>query len=94
MKKTGFVAAIAALSAAAGALAVGALYLRRREKELDEYEDLLFGDEVAPEEEQEVEIAIEPEQVWQNPQKLPLRRHLQKNLLSNVEICRRLPAYP
>lgn len=63
MKKTGFVAAIAALSAAAGALAVGALYLRRREKELDEYEDLLFGDEVAPEEEQEVEIAIEPEQV-------------------------------
>ena len=45
MKKTGLIAAIAALSAAAGALAVGALYLRRREQELDEYEELLFGDE-------------------------------------------------
>lgn len=64
MKKTGFVAAIAALSAAAGALAVGAVYLRRREKELDEYEELLFGDdEMAPEEEQEVEIEIDSEQV-------------------------------
>lgn len=66
MKKTGFIAAIAALSAAAGALAVGAVYLYRREKELDEYEELLFGDdEMAPEEEQKVEIEIDPEQASQ-----------------------------
>ncbi len=60
MKKTGLIAAVAALSAAAGALTVGALYLRRREKELDEYEELLFGDtEEVPEEEQEVEIQLD-----------------------------------
>ncbi len=70
MKKTGFIAAIAALSAAAGALVVGALYLRRREQELDEYEELLFGDEELnlgnneePEDEQQVvEVEIEPMQ--------------------------------
>lgn len=57
MKKTGLIAAIAALSAAAGALAVGALYLRRREQELDEYEELLFGDEdPLADEEEEYEI--------------------------------------
>lgn len=60
MKKTGLIAAIAALSAAAGALTVGALYLRRREEELNEYEELLFGDsEEVPEEEQEVEIQLD-----------------------------------
>ena len=67
MKKTGLIAAIAALSAAAGALTVGALYLRRREKELDEYEELLFGDteEIPveePEEEQKVEIQLDEEE--------------------------------
>ena len=67
MKKTGLIAAIAALSAAAGALTVGALYLRRREKELDEYEDLLFGDDEeemdVPEDDQQiVEVEIEPEE--------------------------------
>ena len=67
MKQTGLIAAIAALSAAAGALTVGALYLRRREKELDEYEDLLFGDDEeemdVPEDDQQiVEVEIEPEE--------------------------------
>ena len=44
MKKSCLIAVIAALAAVAGAVAV---YLRRREKELDEYERLLFGDDDA-----------------------------------------------
>ena len=39
MKKTTFGAALAFLAAATGALTAAALYLRRREKELDEYEN-------------------------------------------------------
>ena len=35
------------LAAIAGALAAVAVYLRRREKELDEYERLLFGEDKA-----------------------------------------------
>ena len=42
MKKSCLVAVIAVLAAVAGALAAVALYLNRREKELDEYERLLF----------------------------------------------------
>ncbi|MFR7836955.1 MAG: phosphatase [Faecalibacterium sp.] len=38
---------IATLAAIAGALAAVAVYLRRREKELDEYERLLFGEDKA-----------------------------------------------
>lgn len=53
MKKSTLIAIIAALSAIAGALAVVALYLRRREKELDEYEELLFSDAEAEEEAEE-----------------------------------------
>lgn len=45
MSKTTFGAALAFLFVAAGALTAGALYLRRREKELDEYEALLFGED-------------------------------------------------
>ena len=45
MKKSTFGAILAFLFAAAGALTAAALYLRRREKELDEYERLLFGDD-------------------------------------------------
>ena len=45
MKKTTFGAVLAFLFAAAGALAAVAVYLRRREKELDEYERLLFSDD-------------------------------------------------
>ena len=47
MKKSCLIAVIAALAAVAGALAAVAMYLRRREKELDEYERLLFGEDEA-----------------------------------------------
>ena len=43
MKKSCLVAVITVLAAVAGALAAVAVYLHRREKELDEYERLLFG---------------------------------------------------
>lgn len=56
MNKTTFGAALAFLFVAAGALTAAALYLRRREKELDEYESLLFGDD--PENEEEAEETI------------------------------------
>ena len=45
MKKSCLIAVIAALAAVAGALAAVAVYLHRREKELDEYERLLFGED-------------------------------------------------
>ena len=45
MKKTTFGAELAFLFAAAGALTAAALYLYHREKELDEYERLLFSDD-------------------------------------------------
>ena len=47
MKKTTFGAVLAFLFAAAGALTAAALYLHHREKELDEYERLLFGEDDA-----------------------------------------------
>ena len=47
-------ALIAVLAAVAGALAAVALYLNRREKELDEYERLLFGEDDA--------TTVEPEE--------------------------------
>jgi len=47
MKKSCLIAVIATLAAVAGALAAVAVYLRRREKELDEYERLLFGEDTA-----------------------------------------------
>ena len=45
MKKSTFGAILAFLFAAAGALTAAVLYLRRREKELDEYERLLYSDD-------------------------------------------------
>ena len=45
MKNTTFAAILMFLAAAVGALVAVALYLRRREKELDEYERLLFSDD-------------------------------------------------
>ena len=45
MKKSTFGAVLAFLFAAAGALTAAALYLRHREKELDEYERLLYSDD-------------------------------------------------
>ena len=47
MKKSCLIAVVATLAAVAGALAAVAVYLRRREKELDEYERLLFGEDTA-----------------------------------------------
>ena len=44
MKKSTFGIALAFIAAAAGVLTAVALYLRRREKELDEYERLLYSD--------------------------------------------------
>ena len=45
MKKSTFGAVLAFFFAAAGALTAAALYLYHREKELDEYERLLFSDD-------------------------------------------------
>ena len=45
MKKSTFGAILAFLFSSAGALTAAALYLRRREKELDEYERLLYSDD-------------------------------------------------
>ena len=45
MKKPTFGAVLAFFFAAAGALTAAALYLYHREKELDEYERLLFSDD-------------------------------------------------
>jgi aspartokinase len=45
MRKSGLIAVVAALAAVAGALVAIAVYLRRREKELDEYEHLLFSED-------------------------------------------------
>ena len=61
MKKSCLIAVIATLAAVAGALAaVAVYYLHRREKELDEYERLLFGeDTAAPAEEEPAEAEDE-----------------------------------
>ena len=64
MKKSTFGAMVVGLAAATGALAAGAIYLYRREKELDEYEKLLFSDEFndsVPEEKPEGEENAETE---------------------------------
>lgn len=45
MKNSCLIAVAATLAAVAGALTAVAIYLRRREKELDEYERLLFSDD-------------------------------------------------
>ena len=45
MKKSTFAAIVIFLSAAVGALVAAYLYIQRREKELDEYEQLLFSEE-------------------------------------------------
>ena len=45
MKQSTFAAIIVFLAAATGALAAAWMYIRRREKELDEYEQLLFSED-------------------------------------------------
>ena len=57
MKKSTLVAVVAFLSAIAGALAALFLYLRRREKELYEYEALLFSEEFNDEPEEARAVA-------------------------------------
>ena len=59
MKKSCLIAVVTALAAVAGALAAVAVYLRRSEKELDEYERLLFGDDDAETVEPEADPAEE-----------------------------------
>lgn len=67
MKKSTFGAVLAFFFAAAGALTAAALYLYRREKELDEYERLLFSDEY----EDEDEDSYEGEPVYEKIQDEP-----------------------
>lgn len=45
MKHSTFVAVLLFLASAVGALTAAWLYIRRREKELDEYEQLLFSED-------------------------------------------------
>ncbi len=68
MKKSTFGAVLAFLFAAAGALTAAALYLYRREKELDEYERLLFNDEY----EDEAEDDFDDEPVYEKIQDEPV----------------------
>lgn len=49
MKNTTLIAIVAALAAAAGALAVAFCHLRRREAELEDFEDMLFGEDLEEE---------------------------------------------
>ena len=62
MKNTTFAAILMFLAAAVGARVAGALYLRRREKELDEYEQLLFSEDFSDDEADEDEADLEPEE--------------------------------
>ena len=50
MKQSTFVALVLMLAAAVGALTAAWLYVRRREKELDEYEQQLFSEDLDEEE--------------------------------------------
>lgn len=68
MKKSTFAAILAFLAMAVGALTAYALYLRKREKELNEYEQLLFdgdwedeAEEAASEKEEEYILSVEEE---------------------------------
>ncbi len=61
MKKSTFAAILIFFSAVAGALGAVYYYLRRREAELDEYEQLLFSEDFSHEADEETaEIADEP----------------------------------
>ena len=65
MKKSTLISLIVFLSAVAGALGAAYLYLMKREKELDEYDQMLFSEEYeddsseAPEEESDEESACD-----------------------------------
>ena len=63
MKQSTFVALVLMLAAAVGALTAAWLYVRRREKELDEYEQLLFSEDLDEEEApaEDADPAAEPD---------------------------------
>lgn len=65
MKKSTFGAVLAFLFAAAGALTAAAIYLYRREKELDEYERLLFSNDY---EDEDADEDFEDEPVYEKIQ--------------------------
>ena len=67
MKKSCLIAVVAVLAAVAGALGAVAVYLRRREKELDEYERLLFGEDDAA----TVEDTAEPAEAAEENKRRP-----------------------
>ena len=50
MKQSTFVALVLMLAAGVGALTAAGLYVRGREKEVDEYEQLLFSEDMDEEE--------------------------------------------
>ena len=66
MKKSTFGAVLAFFFAAAGALTAAALYLYHREKELDEYERLLFSEDFDGEDDAEA-AEEEPEAQQEAP---------------------------
>lgn len=73
MKKSTFGAVLAFLFAAAGALTAAAIYLYRREKELDEYERLLFNDEYEDEADDDFdEEPVDEEPVYEKIQDEPV----------------------
>lgn len=75
-KSTTFVALALFLSAAVGALTAAWLYIRRREKELDEYEQLLFSEDDC---ELDEEPAEEPAQeVTEEPAEEPAEEPVQE----------------
>ena len=59
MKKSTFAAILIFFSAVAGALGAVYYYLRRREAELDEYEQLLFSEDFSHESEEEPSATAE-----------------------------------
>ena len=61
MKQSTFVALVLMLAAAVGALTAAWLYVRRREKELDEYEQLLFSEDLDEPAEEAAAPAAEPD---------------------------------
>jgi len=67
MKNSTFAAILMFLAAAVGALVAAALYLHRREKELDEYEQLLFSEDFSDEAPEEAGEEAEEDEMVEAP---------------------------
>ena len=67
MKKSHFAAVLLFLAAAVGALTAGYLSSRRREKELDEYESLLFSEDFDEDETPEADEPAEEKPAEEKP---------------------------